>query len=321
MRPEILTEPRLGTLSAAFERTGTPAWVMRVIQQQGFDLAEGFQLDLELTGDGYKATHQATAGHLLSGEVDLIDTDWISLGRLRTTGVPVSAFHPYGRIMGGLVVASERMPEGLDSLDGRRIAVTSRFDKTWLMLRAFAVETGRPDPAQGVQLVETASKQEALDLLQAGEVDGAVLFWHLAAIALIEARFELAFDALDAVETLTGAALPTTFFVAADARLRERPDLFQAFTRAFDAAVQAMRTDEALWREGAGHAAVNGHARPLREAWLRRISLEWPDRLPHRLTHCFEILKTRLGHEVPGLDALPDGSFSSDFLAVGDLTA
>jgi NitT/TauT family transport system substrate-binding protein len=123
------------------------------------------------------------------------------------------------------------------------------------------------------------------------------------------------------VESLTGAALPTTFFVAAEARLQECPERFQAFTRAFDAAVRAMRHDETLWREGAGNAAVNGHARPLREAWLRRVRLEWPDRLPHRLTHCFEILKTRLGHEVPGLDALPDGSFSADFLAVGDVTA
>lgn len=321
MRPEVAAEAPLGTLGAAFERTGTPAWIMRVIQAGALDLAEGFRLDLELTSDSYQGSQQATAEHLLSGEVDLIDADWISIARLRDRGFPVSAFHPYGRIMGGLVARAERFPAGLEDLAGSRVAVVHRFDKTWLLLRAFAVEVGLPDPAGAVELIETGSKHEALTLLRAGDVDGAVLFWNLAATLAVESGFELLFDALDAVEALTGAPLPTTFFVATDERLRRHPERFQAFARAFDRAVRAMRDDESLWRRGAGHAAINGEAGPLRAAWLRRIGLDWPDRLSHRLAHCTRLLGTRLGADAPDLGSRPEAIFSPDFLAPAEADA
>lgn len=294
---------------------------MRVIQELGLDIEEGFRLDLELTGDGYRGGQQATAERLLSGEVDLIDTDWISVGRMRERGFSVSAFHPYGRIMGGLVVAAERCERGLADLAGCRIAVAHRCDKTWLLLRAFAVQSGLPDPALTVRLIETGSKHEALALLRSGEVEGAVLFWHLAAVALLEPGFTLAFDALDAVESLTGARLPTTFFIAAQEPLEQYPERYRAFSRAFDKAVRAMREDESLWRRGAAHAAINGEAKPLREAWLRRVGLDWPDRVSRRLAHCTEILKTRLVADAPDLGSLPEETFSSLFFATGDGTA
>lgn len=321
MRPEMVAEAPLGTLSAAFERSGTPAWVMRVIQGGALDLAEGFRLDLELTSDSYQGSQQATAEHLISGEVDLIDADWISIARLRDRGYSVSAFHPYGRIMGGLVVIAERLPAGLEDLAGTRIAVVHRFDKTWLLLRAFAVELGLPDPAGSVELIETGSKHESLALLRAGEVDGAVLFWNLAATLTADPRFAFVFDALDAIESLTGAPLPTSFFVATDERLHRHPERFQAFARAFDRAVLAMREDASLWRRGAGHAAINGEAEPLRDAWLRRIGLDWPDRLAHRLAHCTRILESRLAADALDLGSLPESIFSPVFLTPDDTEA
>ncbi|NEV63931.1 ABC transporter substrate-binding protein [Thiorhodococcus minor] len=357
MRPETHAQAPLGTLRAAFERTGTPAWIMRVIQAKGLDRAEGFRLQVALTGDGDRGHRQATLEALRSGEVDFIDTDWISIGRMREDGDSVSAFHPYGRIMGGLVVDRRRFsgegravagpgfsaeplgwasqgnriaetPLGaeaqasrpaaafqshLKALAGRTIAVVSRFDKTWLLLRAYAVEQGIADPARTVDLVETGSKHEALRLLSEGEVDGAILFWHLAAEAVTEEPFELVFDALNAVESLAGEPLPTTFFVASDACLRAQPELFRAFARAFDAAVAAMRADTSVWRQGAGEMALNGLAQPLRTAWLRRIGLAWPGQLRRRLDEFSVTLKGYVGAEAMGLDALPEGTFAQDF--------
>jgi NitT/TauT family transport system substrate-binding protein len=305
----LAPEAPLGTLRAGFERTGTPAWIMRVMQQQGFDRAAGFRLDLGLTDDGYRGGRQASAFDLQADVVDLIDTDWISLGRLRRDGARVTAVHPYGRIMGGLVVARAQCPHGLADLAGRRIAVVERLDKTWVLLRAHALTSGLGDPETTVELVETGAKHECLRLLSAGEVAGAVLFWHLGAVALLDPRLALAFDALDAVETLTGAALPTTFFIAPEALRRERPDLLRAFAQAFDHATAAMRGDAALWRQGAAESATNETAPPLRAAWLRRIGLHWPGQLPERLAACFETLKARVGPAALGLERLPDGTF------------
>lgn len=357
MPPETHPQAPLGTLRSAFERTGTPAWIMRVIQDLGLDRAEGFRLDVALTGDGYQGHRQATLGALRSGEVDFIDTDWISISRMREDGDSVSAFHPYGRIMGGLVVDRRRFPGAFSSaaglrfaaeplgwaseanraartelgaeervshptaaflshlkaLAGRTIAVVSRFDKTWLLLRAYAMARGIADPVTTVDLVETGSKHEALRLLRQGEVDGAILFWHLAAEAVTEEPFALVFDALNAVEALAGEPLPTTFFVASDARLRAQPELFRAFACAFDAAVAAMRDDASLWRQGAGEMALNGLAQPLRKAWLRRIGLAWPGQLRRRLAELSVSLKGYVGTEAMGLEALPEGTFAQDF--------
>lgn len=361
MRPETNPRAPLGILRAAFEATGTPAWVMRVIKDQGLDLAEGFRLDLELTGDAYRGVRQATAESLLSGRVDLIDTDWISIGRMRRDGFAVSAFHPYGRIMGGLVMNATRFPDGsrepppprfsggplrggcdthpagrrashelhptaafrthLEALAGRTIAVTNRFDKTWILLRAYAMESGFADPERSLRLVEAGSKREVLRLLREGEVDGAILFWHLAASACMDERFLLVFDALNAVEALTGSPLPTTFFVAAEERLGQQPDLFHAFTRAFDRAVEAMHAHEPLWRHGVADAGLNGLAQSLRAAWLRRIGTAWPDRLARRLAHCTEILKTLIDASSMGLDTLPAGTFALEFFSETEVTA
>jgi NitT/TauT family transport system substrate-binding protein len=320
LAPEPDGAAPLGTLRAGFERTGTPAWVMRVIRQQGFDRAAGFRLDLELTGEVYQGRRQATVGDLLSGALDLIDTDWLSLGRLRAEGATVVGFHPYGRIMGGLVVDRDQLPDGLADLAGQRLAVVNRLDKTWLVLRAQAMASGLGDPTGRVDLVETGSKAEALRLLRSGAVGGAVLYWHLAAVAALEPRLRLAWDALPALETLAGAPLPTTFFVAADGLRQERPELLRAFARAFDAAAAAMRADAALWRAGAAESAADDTAGALRAAWLRRIGLDWPARLPARLTACFDTLKSRVGSTALGLDRLPAGTLDPEFLGSLELT-
>ncbi|MCK9988056.1 MAG: lipopolysaccharide export system permease protein, partial [Azoarcus sp.] len=79
----------LPTLRGAFEATGSGAWLMRAIVACGLDEANGYRLALQLGDDRMRGERHATEARLIDGEVDLIDTDWLSLARHRAAGLPL----------------------------------------------------------------------------------------------------------------------------------------------------------------------------------------------------------------------------------------
>jgi NitT/TauT family transport system substrate-binding protein len=307
--------PPLGTLRAAFEATGSPTWVMRVIREQGFDRDHGFTLDLMQSSDRGSQTAQATQGALAAGEADLIDTDWITIARSHQTGEELVPIFPYGRIMGGMVTAAGSDLKGFSDLPGRRVGLIRSNEKNWIVIRAAFRHRYGSDPHEQAIVKEALSKTTLMEWLKAGEVDAAVLPWQLVPRLITSGRFRKLCDVLDLISDLGAALVPTTFFVVPPAFASTRQELISAFRAAYIDAVDLMRADEMVWREAvAAPDDSPDMLAALRLSWLRRICYEWGPEGSAHLERLFERLKSIAGEKALGVDHIPRGLFGPAFI-------
>jgi NitT/TauT family transport system substrate-binding protein len=278
-------------LRAAFESSGSPSWVMRVIRARGLDRRHGFELALVLGGDRGDRRVQATQAVLAEGRADLIDTDWLSIRRSQQTEAPLTAVFPYGKIMGALVVAAASEITSLNDLRGRRVGVIRASDKNWFCARAACRKRHGFDPHEEADVAEALSKTTLVEWLEAGEVEVGVAPWHLAPRLTARGTFRQLCDVLDLLPDLGAPAIPTTFFATHPAFAASHPALIAGFVAAYRDAVALMRADETIWREAAAQPGDDALALAgLRAAWLRRICDAWPDDAARRLDDFFEPL-------------------------------
>jgi len=305
----------LGSLRVAFESSGSPSWVMRVIRSCNFDRLHDFHLDLRLGGDRGSATAQATQTVMADGRADLIDTDWLSIARSRQTGPALIAVFPYGRIMGGVVTATGSGIDSLADLQGCRVGVMRITDKNWTVIRAVCQKRHGFDPQATAAVEEALSKSTLVQWLQAGYLDAAVLPWHLIPRLTASTRFRQLCDILDLLPDLDVPSAPTTFFAVQPEFAAARQDLIAAFIASYAEAVALMRADEGVWREAA--AAPDDQPEMLtglRASWLRRICSEWRAEDALHLDALFERLRGIGDGDALGVAALPRDLFASAFI-------
>jgi NitT/TauT family transport system substrate-binding protein len=304
----------LGTLRAAFEATGSPSWIMQAIRRRGLDHRHGFELELNLGGDAVRHSLQATEALLAAGATDLIDTDWLSIARMRRDGLRVQAVFPYGRIMGGIVVPAASKISDLSQLKGRRIGVVRRLDKNWLVMRAACLQWHGIDLQLEAQVGEAGSKTMLLDWLEWGEVDAAVLYWHLIPRLTAGGHFRQLHDVLDLVCAISGVDPPTTFFVCREEFIAAKGELLRAFVAAYCDAVGWLREDARAWMaavKGVDFGNAEG-MQALRASWQRRVCNSWSPEDFHALTALFARLKDIGGADaVAGIEAIEPEIFAS----------
>jgi len=315
--PPLAADARaaLPIVRAAFEATGSGSWLMRAILDGGLDRAHGYRLVLELADDRMRGARQATEARLIDGQVDVIDTDWLSLARHRAAGLPLVAAAPYGAIFGGLVAPRDGALRSLADLPGRRIGVVHAQDKNWLLLRAACRQRHGFDPAAVAHCVATGSKTALREALQAGRVDAALLYWHQVPAQVAGAGFVEVCDLVELLDGLPGGGtrVPSTFFVFHDALVATQPALVRGFARSVGEAAARLRKDAVLWarisglRCGAGECGRVGAA--VRRKWLARIGLPWA---PHMIDTLGALAALLAPDGAP--HALPDGTFAAGFL-------
>jgi len=298
MSPEAA--PDLPLLRGGFELTGSGAWLMQTVIGQRLDDLYGFRLELRLGDDRVRAGRQSTEARLIENEVDLIDTDWLSLARYRRTGLPLVAVAPYGAIFGALVAPADGGVVSLADLPGKRIGVVREQDKNWLLLRFACRELGF-DPARQCTLQACGSKSRLRDELEAGRLDAALVYWHQVPALVAGGRFVEVCDLLDLLPPGAGRGVPSTFFVCHERLLVEQPEVVHGLAGAIHAAARTLRDDEALWRCVSG--AEPCHAEQLRKRWMARVGLPWTPAMAAELAS----LALRLEGK-----PLPDGWLAAD---------
>ncbi|NMF90713.1 ABC transporter substrate-binding protein [Aromatoleum petrolei] len=311
-----LSHDALPTLRAAFEATGSGAWLMRAIIACGLDEANGYRLELQLGDDRMRGERHATEARLLAGEVELADTDWLSLARHRASGLPLVAVAPYGAIFGGLVAPRGGVLRGLADLPGKRIGVVHAHDKNWLLLRAACRLRHDFDPAEVSSCVALGSKSALHDALCGGALDAALLYWHQvpALVAAGACREVCDLAGLLASFPVPRPLVPTSFFVCHEALACSAPALVEGFARSAATAVARLRADAGLWSRVARVPAGSWAGAALRRKWLARVGLPWARQMTDRLQELADLMAPSGAPR----HALPAGLLAAGLLSRGE---
>jgi NitT/TauT family transport system substrate-binding protein len=169
-----------GTVKLGVLKFGTVNWELDVIKTNGFDQAEGLDLQIvDLANTG------ATAVALQAGSVDVIVTDWLWVTRQRAGGARFT-FVPFSASVGALMLPPDSTVASLADLKGKKIGISGGpVDKNWLVIRALAQQR------HGIELDTAAEKVfGAPPLLNeeilSGRLDAVINSWNF--IAELEAK-------------------------------------------------------------------------------------------------------------------------------------
>ncbi len=115
-----------------------------------------------------------------AGQADAMVANWIWVARQRAAGKEY-VLVPYSLAVGWLLVAAESDARTLADLRGGKIGIAGGpVDKSWLILRAYAEQELGFDLVAETEQVFAAPPLVAQTAL-AGDMDGAINFWHFAA--------------------------------------------------------------------------------------------------------------------------------------------
>ena len=298
----------LPRLRAGFETTGSTRWVMQAIDSLGLDHKHGFDLDLILHNQQGDARKTSPETALLAGEIDLIDTDWLSVCRARSAGVRLTAGFPYGRIMGGLIAHESARISSLAELKNRRIGLLRETDKNWQVLRAWVKKNHGFDPAEHCETPIIPSKQLLEGQLKEGRIDAAIIFWHRIPELLTTPGLHQVCDLVDLVEALTGKSPCTTFFVFREDFINSHPQTVEGFRRAYCEAIHVLCSDQTTWASIVGMPPSTGTP-----ALLKNLYSRWQRRMVTRWSATDRDDLIRLNELISGIGRHPGAPFNKDW--------
>ena len=152
-----------GELRVASLKFGSLSWLLETMRAEG--LAEKAGVNVVVVE---VATNQAGPVALLSGEADVIVSDWPWALRQRAMGEHVK-FAPYSSALGAVMVAQNSPIKKLADLKGKKLGVAGgAIDKSWLLLRAYSQKGARDRHRRvGVAVVRRRAAAHRRDALRA----------------------------------------------------------------------------------------------------------------------------------------------------------
>ncbi|OSQ48954.1 ABC transporter substrate-binding protein [Marivita geojedonensis] len=228
-------------LRAAVLEFGTVNWELDSLKHNGFDTANGFQLEVQGVAGG-SAAQVAFQG----GEADVIVSDWLWVARQRADGKDY-IFIPYSKAVGAVLVPGDSTATSLADLKGGKIGIAGGpLDKSWLILRAYAEKVHGMDLAAETEQVFGAPPLIFKTALQ-GELDGAINFWHF--LAKMEAGGMKPIITVDAAARELGLdpETPLLGYVMHGDMLRDHPELVEGLAAASRATKELLAESDAEW--------------------------------------------------------------------------
>lgn len=303
--PALASAQDLPQLRVAVLEIGTVNWELDTIQRLGLDRANGFELVVQ----GY-AGGDASRVAFQGGEADAVVADWIWTARQRAAGKDFTTF-PYSTAVGGLVVPEESTVETLSDLGGTQIGIAGGpLDKSWLILRAYAAQEYGFDLAEMTEQVYGAPPLIFKAGL-AGDVAGAVNFWHFMA-KMKSSGMRQIISVSDAAAGLgLDPATPLLGYVVKDAYVETNAQVVAGFYAASRAAKQILATDDAAWEALRPRMNARSDAQfiALRDDW--RAGIPPAGAIDEAAANAMLALMAELGGEalVGEAKTLPAGTF------------
>lgn len=228
---------RLGLL-----QFGTVNWEVAAMTD-GLDRAHGIRIETVPVAD-----KDAAAIALLSGQVDVIVTDWLWVARQRAAGKDFT-FVPFSTAAGGVLASSTSGLHKIADLAGRRLGIGGGpDDKSWLLLQAYARK------AAGLDLTKKADIQFAAppvlnELMQRGKIDAMLNFWQFN--AQLQAKGYREIVSMPDIISALGIDRPPPLlgWVFHDQWAESEPHIVKALLDTSFDAKQRLLHDEAIWQK------------------------------------------------------------------------
>ena len=222
-------------------KSGTLNWELDVIKTHGLDQKYG--IDVQVVPVAGK---QSADVMMMGGEADVILTDWIWVSQQRAAGRDFT-FIPYSRQVGGVIVPKDSTIASIGDLRGKKIGVGGgATDKSWVLLQAYAKKKYGLDLAKDAEPVFAAPPliNEKID---AGELDAAINFWHLAAKLKAKGMKEIASVADAAAELGLDPSVPLLGYVFSESWAKSHPGAVEGLAKASSEAKEILKSSDAEW--------------------------------------------------------------------------
>lgn len=299
------------TIQVGQQATGTFSWITHAIDYYGLD--EKYNLDIQ---EQTYASKPATQLAIQAGEVDVVVDDFIGAVAMREAGVPVRAIWPFSKATGGVVVAADSDIQSVEDLQGRTIAAASLGDKSILILRAYLASEYGFDP-QDDGLVLQAAAPLMQGLLDEGEIDAAIPFWHFVA------RMEGSGDYRD-IQLVSELLAEMGFrddlpILVVLGREGADPEAVTTFLAAMQEAIQLMRedSDDGIWQSILDHELYSlpdpSVFPAVRARWEAGIPEEWNQDMIDGLVELVDQLVAVAGSDVVGVESLDADAFTTEY--------
>ena len=299
------------TVQVGQQASGTFSWITHAMRYYGLDMKYG----LNLVEDTY-ATKPAAQLALQAGEVDVIVDDFIGAVNMREAGVPVRAIWPFSKATGGVVVPVDSEVQTVADLQGHTIAAAALNDKSMLILRAYLSTNYGFDPQDDGMVLQAAAPLMQ-GLLDEGEIDAAIPFWHF--VARMEGSGEyrdiqLISDLL--VEMGFRGDLPILVVLG---REGADPETLSTFLAAMQEAIQLMKedSDDAIWQsilDNELYSLPDPSVFPaVRARWEAGIPEEWNQDMIDGLVELVDQLVAVAGSDVVGVESLDADAFTTEY--------
>jgi NitT/TauT family transport system substrate-binding protein len=294
------------TLRVGVLQFGTVNWELDVMQANKLAHKRGLTLKVVPLASG-----DASTVALQGGAVDVIVSDWIWVTRQRADGSNYS-FAPYSNAVGSLMVKTDSGVRNLADLKGKAIGISGGpYDKTWLLLRAYASKKLGLDLATAVRPVYAAPPL-LNELALSGQVDAALNVWHYD--ARLEANGMRPLIRLP--EILAGLGvdkpMPLIGWVFREDWANQNRELMERFLAASQEAKALMAKSDAEWErlKPLMHAEDNATFVALRAGYRNGIASCEPADSQATVASVFKILAETGGDKLVGKSrVLSEGTF------------
>ncbi|RFO97446.1 ABC transporter substrate-binding protein [Rhodoferax lacus] len=229
------------TLRVGVLQFGTVNWELDVMQAHQLAQKRGLNLKVVPLASG-----DASTVALQGGAVDVIVSDWIWVTRQRAEGMAYS-FAPYSNAVGSVMVKADSGIRSVADLRGKSIGINGGpYDKTWLLLRAYASKKFGMDINSAARPV-FAAPPLLNELALSGQVDAALNVWHFD--ARLEANGQRPLIKLP--EILAGLGvdrpIPLVGWVFREDWANQNRDTLERFLAASQEAKALMAKSDAEW--------------------------------------------------------------------------
>ena len=309
--PVLAQDAPSNTVVVGVQLSGTAKWEMEVIRNRGLDREQGFQLELIDVAD-------KQAGHvaLMSGEADIILSDYVWVASLRAAGEDMLAV-PHSLAVGGLIVPAGSPITSVEDLPGQTIGVAGGpVDKSWIILQAYYRSLTGETLADKVD-ANFGAPPLINELLAEGQIDAGLNFWHFNARAKAAGMTEV----VTVAQMLEGMGMeaipPLLTWVFREETVREKEDEIRAFLDASFEAKRILATDDAVWeelRETMGATEDEALFTQLRDDYRRGIIAELTPELYRSAEEAFALMAEFGGPELVGeSETMDQGTFWTDY--------